>query len=75
MSSKVMLADINLARVRERAGELSLGDEDARSLDANDPMQIGILEEEYGYQNWNKKTCQVCKRISYDIWKICPLIF
>ena len=41
--SKVTLADINLERVRARAQELGLGDEDARSLDANDPKQLREL--------------------------------
>jgi lysine 6-dehydrogenase len=45
--SKVTLADINLERVRARAQELGLGDEDARSLDANDPKQLRELMKDH----------------------------
>ncbi len=45
--SKVTLADINLERVRVRAQELGIGDEDARSVDANDPKQLRELIKDH----------------------------
>lgn len=47
MFSKVTLADINLDRVRARAQELGLNDEDARVLDAGDPKQIRELMKDH----------------------------
>jgi saccharopine dehydrogenase-like NADP-dependent oxidoreductase len=40
MFSKVTLADINLDKVKARAQELGLSEEDARAIDAGDPGQI-----------------------------------
>ena len=47
MFSKVTLADINLESVRDRAQELGLGDEDARSFDASDPGQLRELMKDH----------------------------